>query len=653
MFYDKVKKFIEESKDGNLKTAFKKLSTRHSIEELGAIAWDNVKYRATVEAIIGEMDGGKYGKGATKNTIYSQRSHLKKVRQVLRDHSEEAFSEAVEGGLKGKMPSMKKLRQMPFYELIETLGMALDPKWFNEKTQRFNYSGFLTYLGYTRIEVTGFYVSLHQNGYPTRTIGLRFSEKLSKHPILSSSIPKSMILDKCDFPTLSESFTSADLKYERYGFNYTNVDEDVAENTKKNMKKLKQQIDNYIEYRLNGTLPKGATKWSLYTSNVDHLRVVRKWKKGTTSDERSRKEYNIYFGYLETSNKASKKDMDISMLLNWNYLESFYEHRLSDKFGDYVTMRFLSEVKSLAYTDSYMWCYHPMLKPVFIKGKEFKVNDWDSVTYYSEFLIKNTSHLIQKLRDNLKEKKNNNSHSIQSGRKNAPWFFSKNTTYKEGWRLLDNLINLLEKKFDLADEKIKTKKNVLSKLTIATWLSMEKEVPLRVSNSNEIIVLDEKPNHKMLERLYENRTPCVFKNGKLWELYCPKSALKNSKSSKITDIEDVLYTTKTSALITKLVNTKNNNGNKLFSVKWIDHLLNDTSVRALKEMFPNEEYPPMNPHVMRHIVATYYINVKEYSINMVAALLMDDPNTVMNVYTENSYTKNWHKIMVERGLKKT
>lgn len=218
---------------------------------------------------------------------------------------------------------------------------------------------------------------------------------------------------------------------------------------------------------------------------------------------------------------------------------------------------------------------------------------------------------------------------LPSGKTGAPWFFEQNTTAAEGWKILIKLIEQLKHNYIRSGGK----HSGFYFLRVAVWISMAAEVPLRVKSSQRILLgnaddVAENRKHKM---------GTLYRENDQWHLFLPKVVLKNRDSNHTEDIK-YSYSKSQTEWIDKLAD-QTNHGDLFFPGNMGNLVMKKTKL-ALKQLFPEKNYPGMNPHAMRHIVATYRLNVLNDDPKLVATLLMDRLKTVMDTYYSSDHESN-------------
>ena len=604
---DRVKEYLKQQKNtARLVTVLNKLGKAGFKTKLHDVAINDEVFVSATERLL---------KGVSEGSKRSQKSDLKKLRGVLRDlvvDSTEGVTEI--SALPQKMPTAKEVSDMSIWEFLEAIGPKMYPV---ELSDKFSMSTFLRLLGMPKAAVSGISSCWASRTYPTTKTGRIIHKYLSA---LRPEITLNFILERCHKAADHQSPKS----------------ESVINSWRPNGE-IKFQIERYIDFKHTGNelfYGNGVSADDIDDHGMLNTAGGGMWKNSGCTADNFISAMNVYFGFLSTLDFVDGFKPDMSMLMSLELLNLFVISRAGDT-GHHVTNKVLRIAKLESEADSFLSKYHPLKDMAIIQnGREMF---FKAPTTAGEKLVRNDK--VKKFASNrinanfkiINSKKSDS--DIEGGKKNVPWILGRRASVVEGWNSLKHLVLRLERSFDLSPKENRATSYAMPKLTIATWLSMEMECPLRVGNSADIQI----HNSSNLSRV---TTPVIYKGREgTWMLYCPKSCLKNSKSSHVDSI-DFPYSIETSNLIDKYLEYKAKGDNLFPPTATIRSSLRGTTQEALSYIFPDEDFPGMNPHSLRHIFATYWIN-QGMSSGVVASLMMDTRETIERTYCTTTHIDNF------------
>ena len=373
------------------------------------------------------------------------------------------------------------------------------------------------------------------------------------------------------------------------------------------------EIDDYIKYRTDKIEPDRKIWVGIGDAKYAYSSWM-KWKKNSASKKNFRNNMRAYYGYLSTVLGLQDDEINLSTLINHELFESYLKHKLMNT--SHRCKKIIDTAKLANDASEYFWKYHPPY-PDF---------NFDQASQYVQHMSKMIAYYNNQF--DVRDKNKKDDLTLQEGKQNAPWFFAPGIKANDGFGVLTKIITELELNYDALS--LTSKPRAADRqLMVATWLSMEMELPLRVGNTDALTVV------KSLNPGDLPTTPVMFKAGNTWNIFCPKQALKNSYNRHTIDIE-YEYSKRTSKLIDKYLSTLAK-GKKPFTS--LSNKLSETTKNVLHKLFPDAGYPGMNPHVMRHIVPTYRVSCG-WTPAQVSSLLMDDINTLTKNYFQNDHALN-------------
>lgn len=379
---------------------------------------------------------------------------------------------------------------------------------------------------------------------------------------------------------------------------------------------LAKAVHDYVEFRYTLSVPRVRS----LDGDATEIRINRPldWKRSGDTESAFRGALNRFVGYLVNIKEPAINPSDLTPAClidraNWiDYLD-WRDRACGNSAGS--TRQDMNMLKDISNPEGWWMHFH---------GQHLSPSEKQS---FQTFFKREATDIA--LTADRQRKSREDETGLEAGKKNAPWFFGAGTTAERGWKFLLNIIENLKLNVIRAGENEWANGYLLS----AVWLMMEAELPLRVDNT-KVIVLGTKDD---IQPNLAKKLATFYRKDDQWHLFLPKSLLKNSTGRHVEDI--VWSYNQINNQWFDMLTSKIKRGERLFGNR-IDGTVRGRTRHILSQLHPDQNYPGMNPHVMRHIVATYRINVLNQSATKVASVLMDKPETVLATYFSNDHAGN-------------
>lgn len=353
-----------------------------------------------------------------------------------------------------------------------------------------------------------------------------------------------------------------------------------------------------------------------------------------------------FIGFLIHNNDVSLEEINsISILTNWDFLDEYYNYRLSISIGCYTTARFFSTLTSNCYANGF---FQTLATPLNEScWKEDDVQNWQQYIedLNNTLLIPNTKDL-----DKLHEKGvNKDNDSISNIRHMLP---GDGRTYLDTVKTCNAILKYMEQRLDSLTAPLyrMTKSRSIMFLRLALYR------PLRLTNFCNLKL---KLQHEF-EELNTSESYIVFNaNQDCWQINVPKEAFKN-RNGKSCKALSYMLSSKLNPHIKKYLQIRNNylelkkNNSEYFFIdssckkvaeNALGNMLKEHTVEAIISYYEsaNIKYSKfisgINAHATRHIAASIYLDDKAGDVIGAALLLNDNIQTVIDTYIQTDTEK--------------
>lgn len=337
-------------------------------------------------------------------------------------------------------------------------------------------------------------------------------------------------------------------------------------------------------------------------------------------------------------------------ILNWNHLRDYRDYRFEKKSGYYTTARFFSTLTSNCYKKGF---FHKLAdSSMFDKwSNRGEFESWlDYLDTLRESLLVCGSDALDELHeDNTEEKAAliNIKHMLPSP--------VNLVTYKDTITICKGIINCME----IRTTALVAQKFRLIRKRSIIFLRMALYRPLRVSNFCKLKIIDEK-------ELQNNSGSVIFFNSslKLWQIKIPKKAFKNRQSKSCRPLDCTLSETLSSHISSYVEERKRYllHLNKTSDYFLIDAKGNKTAENTMATSLKTHTLEAVivyyeskgiefsnyvagiNPHAIRHLVASIYLYTFNGDVLGAAVLLNDNVQTVIDTYIQ--FDDNSHQARI-------
>jgi len=411
---------------------------------------------------------------------------------------------------------------------------------------------------------------------------------------------------------------------------------------------LQAELETYSLWKIRGIEP---TKNSLFKklSRKEQRRYVQKrskWTEDANGECRSQKttadHIKFFVNYLVKIHSVKSGSVTLVDLFDYDRLKGLHNFVIQQGYGHVSASAFLAWLGSECHKNSYAAL---TLEP---PAKFGSLSDWVEELEEIKGLVKDT-------RANLEEDK-----EVLEGDRNVSWIIEQ-----EEPREVVNEISAELKR--LADIKLAVlKDNLIPEKTYTTLrysMSFDflTEIPVRKKNLIEAEWLGVLNKTQVSHKIRQEKNLCgiyqLSDTGDYW-YFCAKPLLKNRMSRTVTDIHYRLSNLNDQLkdyldIRARFLETKgkscqrfllNENGNKLIGS---DMLFQAETLKAIQHLYPEtKQYieKGINPHGMRHLMATLFLKYNPEQYGALATLLMDDLSTVLSTYAKRDDTGNFEKI---------
>jgi hypothetical protein len=353
-----------------------------------------------------------------------------------------------------------------------------------------------------------------------------------------------------------------------------------------------------------------------------------------------------FIGFLIHDNDVSLTEINsLSILTNWDFLDDYYDYRLSVSIGNYTTARFFSTLTSNCHANGFFQTIVNPLNDSYLK--EYEVETWQQYIedLNNTLLIPNT-----KVLDKLHEKgMNKNNDSISNIRHMLP---GDGRTYEDTIETCNAVLKNMEQRLDSLTAPLyrMTKSRSIMFLRLALYR------PLRITN---FCSLKLKLKHEF-EELNTSESYIVFNsNQDCWQINVPKEAFKNRNGKSCKALSYMLspklnpHIKKYLRIRSDYLEHKKNNSEYFFidssckrvAENSLGNMLKEHTLEAIISYYESENIKysrfisGINAHATRHIAASIYLDKRVGDVIGAALLLNDNIQTVIDTYIQTDTEK--------------
>jgi len=377
----------------------------------------------------------------------------------------------------------------------------------------------------------------------------------------------------------------------------------------------------------SSTLLKGENTWSKRDDGLNGSAIT------------FRSQICAFLGFLVNHNDIDIKSItSLSKLLNWEYLEEYFNFRIQKEESYNTTARFFSTLTSNCYEKGF---FQVLANPL-------SEDDWkDEETHtWQEYVQDLNDHFLIPKSNELDKLHNCNSTPEQGALSNVRHLLPGNgKTFKDTVKISNGILQFME-------QRLKSLTAPLYRMTKSrsiTFLRMALYRPLRIANfCNLKLILN-------YEDLKPNESTIAFNESKnCWEINIPKGAFKN-RGGKSCKPLSYLLSRKLNNHINEYVSIRNDYlkhvGNasdyffidlsgKQVATNALGNVLKEHTLEAIISYYESEgiKYSKfisgINAHATRHISASIYLDKNPGDVIGAALLLNDDIQTVIETYIQ-------------------
>lgn len=447
--------------------------------------------------------------------------------------------------------------------------------------------------------------------------------------------------------------------------------------------KLAEQIDDMMTFYKSGDIPacrpvslaagdanmllQGGSKWKTKKCHKQGIEISQ-------TETGYRNTLKHFFSWLTHEHKVPLESLDLSIL----FYDKLYPHYLT-----YLSKnnRGLTQVDDLIkYTlagmrdgSRYLARYHiptasiehdsPLIRAQYPDGlpayKSYE--EWAKV---QQTIITNLDFVARDATKKFNRQKSSGTKEQTGGKSNIKWMLS----YDKG--VVGAVDDVLWPTIEYLGMNLGG--NNLSNNQVAAWLALELVTPLRITNTLELQLIDDK--HVDVARLFQ--PTCWFDIKGDFRVFVPLQLIKNGSEEILTSLDDVDVKIPKGNKYFKLIKQYINSRSAALKQKNIkseflfcgvsDHLGEPMLRKGFGTKIKNVTYQTfihilgetkckelgitqgLNPHSLRHIVAQYLLELYIGDYALVAHVLMDSVETIIKEYGSNNHANQrikYHGVM--------
>ena len=421
--------------------------------------------------------------------------------------------------------------------------------------------------------------------------------------------------------------------------------------------RFQQQLQDLILFKNKArALPLHRASFKLSRRDAVALQGGGRWTSTPDGEVASAtsflRQLDRYLRWAIATHDLTVDSLDLSLLCTVELLEGYIDDCLTHElYGTLLT--FLTPLTGLCDPDTgYLSRYHaPQQGWVLADGHATEtfttLADWQAQARYLhqqlKAWIKDARHLHRE----------ENHDTENHGRRNIDWLLDRpDTPLQESVHdvrlLVDDLCQYAAQRKGAA---------TLAPLQVAAWLALSLETPLRISNWCAVQWRDKAPRR-------DDKAPCLWWDAELncYQLRVPRGWLKNRRGREVEQISAKLTHGQAEQVLDQLKLVRQ-------SLGWCgEYLFSQTRAsaaraaggrysrtalaksiqawtgRRARALWPDRGIEQgINPHALRHFVATYVLE-QTGDFRLAATALMDSVAVVMNVYGKNDHSANQRRL---------
>ncbi|GAC35646.1 hypothetical protein [Paraglaciecola polaris] len=402
---------------------------------------------------------------------------------------------------------------------------------------------------------------------------------------------------------------------------------------------IEKEIEVFSRWKIQSSRPKDPVQFSnLNTQKKREIRATNNspWTIDSDGISNSKNGFKVKvksaYTYSSCINESLK--FNLQSIFDTEFLEGFTSWSLK-KGAPGATIKFLEWVISEAKPNTFTSHYS-------IPEDCHSYNEWIEELSYICFIAK----------EKINEIKSN--YVAMDGKRNVNFIINAN----DPWSAYFDLVDMIKKIISIKGYSLWSHASYLA----FRWMIY---APLRVRNISMLKWLGV-VSEKELIRFEENKEIGIFKLAESGEfgVFVHKSHLKNKGSSaaesiyqefpgmkcdfdnylKIRERESLKLGVTTELWAFGVSDRAFNGAGGRVRPTHVGNELVKITQQALSVLYPDEHNPGINPHAMRHLAATLFLNDNPENYTGLATLLMDRLDTVIAVYAKINNKQNAKKI---------
>jgi len=371
----------------------------------------------------------------------------------------------------------------------------------------------------------------------------------------------------------------------------------------------------------------GENTWSIRDDNINR------------SADTFKSQICVYLGFLVYSYQVKLEELtSMSVLINWDYLEEYFNFRLNNAEGYHTTARFFTTLAANCYANGYFQ----------VLATRLDESEWleDDITSWHEYVSDLTECLLLPKAaelDKLHESKNPNDDNALANIKHM--LPGNGKTFEHTVKVSTGILKFMNQRLSSLTAPLYR----MTKSRSITFLKIALYRPLRITNFCKLKLIDD------IEDLDSNASTICFNNDtQCWQINIPKNAFKNRHgkscrhlnyflSNKLND-DISQYIAIRQAYLNHIKIESDyffiDSKGKQVAENALGNMLKEHTLEALISYYESENIKyssyiaGINPHATRHIAASIYLDSHPGDVVGAALLLNDDIKTVIDTYVQ-------------------
>ena len=439
-------------------------------------------------------------------------------------------------------------------------------------------------------------------------------------------------------------------------------------------KHLEDQLRDLARFYTHSEIP--AERETLFDDEIGDMILVGGSKWRTRIDPVSNKEYSptnltfvrnctSYFSWLHLNHGIPKEELDLSLLFYDKLFLHYLIHTEKQGGGVHKVTKLIDAVVSgMSHDNRYLTRYHVPSKAISHNSKLIKAQYKKGLPVYDNYVdwVKVRPVILNNLKKTAKDGDAKYEDKLAKGdtkkiggKSNIGWILKhekgvRHVVENELW----SIVNYLGRPLNSATFNIEHNR-------VAAWLALELVTPLRIGNTLEIKLIDNR--YVDTDTVFESTSWLDAKGN--FRVYVPQVLLKNwtNQTNESIDIT-IPKRSKHFKIIKTYLESRDNLlkkrgveseylfggilGEKTGQPVAIGSLGNSISMmthQAMLHLFGKDDCANrnitsgINPHAMRHIVAQYLLELHPNDYALAAHALMDSVDTIIKEYGSNNHTQ--------------